>query len=101
MLFSPRGSGQLWCANVGNSRAVIALLDGTVQRLSVEHTPAAPEEAARVMASGGSIELGQLDGDLEVCRSLGDFDFACAQTPPARCLSPRCRVPRCLFSTSG
>ena len=61
----------IWCANVGDCRAVACTSPGTAERLSVDHTPSAPGEAERVTSCGGIVEFNCLDGDLEVTRSFG------------------------------
>ena len=68
VLLRLNGGDQLWCANVGNSRAVIGAPGGEIRRLSFDHTPAVPEELARITAAGGEVEFGYLDGILEISR---------------------------------
>jgi serine/threonine protein phosphatase PrpC len=80
----------VWCANAGDTRAVAccpAVGGGDhrrrrdrgrthiARRISIDHTPEEPAEYARVMAAGGEVEFGCLEGVLEVSRSFGDFDF--------------------------
>jgi len=66
-------SSNIITANVGDSRAIAGSTDGTVTRLTVDHTPADPSELSRVTAK--NVEFGRLDGALSVTRSFGDFSF--------------------------
>lgn len=60
------GNAALWCANCGDTRAVVFNSDGNLTRLSIDHTPDAAGETERVEAAGGEIEFNCLDGVLEV-----------------------------------
>ena len=46
--------GVVTCANVGDSRAVLAR-DGGAVDLSQDHKPDRPDEQARVVAAGGTV----------------------------------------------
>lgn len=68
---------RLCIANLGDSRAIIGnrrtgqlLLATTDHRIS-----ACPAEAARIAAAGGVVELGRVDGSLDVTRGLGDYRY--------------------------
>lgn len=74
----------VWCANLGDCRAVLVLLglpasetsQTKVHRLcwlSRDHKAGAPEEMKRIRAAGGVIIDGRIEG-LEPSRTLGDFD---------------------------
>jgi protein phosphatase 2C family protein 2/3 len=65
---------QLYCANVGDSRAV-ACVGGTVDPLSADHKPNNPEESARIARAGGWVEYNRVNGNLALSRALGDFVF--------------------------
>jgi serine/threonine protein phosphatase PrpC len=65
----------VWCANCGDTRAVLFTPHGSLTRISVDHTPDAAGETERVEALGGQVEFNCLDGVLEVCRGFGDFDL--------------------------
>ena len=56
----PGGRKAGFCANAGDSRAVISRAGGIAQRLSVDHTADVQEEVARVESVGGSCALGLL-----------------------------------------
>lgn len=71
-----RAEQRVVSANVGDSRAV-AVLNGTddVLPLSTDHWPNAPDERARIEASGGFVAfagLWRVVGQLAVSRSIGD-----------------------------
>jgi serine/threonine protein phosphatase PrpC len=69
-------------AGLGNSRAVLCGPGGGVaQQLLRQHTPACPEEAARIAAAGGAVAPARpggrprLAGELELSRALGDAPY--------------------------
>ena len=72
-----------FCANAGDSRAVLSCSGGKAQRLSVDHTADVSEEVARVELAGGRVDvkLGLLvdpadgDAELKVTRGLGNFNL--------------------------
>jgi len=74
---------QLHLGNVGDSRAVLAVLDDdgkklSAIRLSKDHHPADPQETKRVQEAGGLICNGRVVGPnsaINMTRSLGDFAF--------------------------
>ncbi|KAG8301738.1 hypothetical protein J6590_046866 [Homalodisca vitripennis] len=65
---------KLYCANVGDSRA-IACIAGHVNPLSFDHKPSNEDEAKRINAAGGWVELNRVNGNLALSRALGDFVF--------------------------
>jgi len=63
-------------ANVGDSRAIVVQVEKThptCKALSVDHTPSLGRERARVLASGGMVARGRVNGTLAVSRAFGDF----------------------------
>lgn len=60
-----------YCANVGDSRCVIAR-DGKALVLTRDHKPDNPEERARVEKAGGSVINGRINMGIDVSRSFGD-----------------------------
>merc|ERR1719199_2041219 len=79
---------RLFCANVGDSRAVLGRIDGTAVRLTEDHKPNLPAEKKRIQAKGGAVaeiagcwramlpqtrKMGIVG--LAVSRALGDFQF--------------------------
>ena len=71
-------NGRVYCANAGDSRAVLAR-DGKAAALSVDHKPTQQLERRRVLAAGGKIigkgENARIEGDLNLSRSLGDLRY--------------------------
>ncbi|VDK31448.1 unnamed protein product [Dibothriocephalus latus] len=67
--------GQIYCANCGDSRAVISCL-GVAEAFSTDHKPSLPRERSRILAAGGWISGGnRVNGNLALSRALGDFTF--------------------------
>ncbi|GMT18601.1 hypothetical protein PFISCL1PPCAC_9898 [Pristionchus fissidentatus] len=67
-------NGVIYCANVGDSRAVISK-NGRAVPLSYDHKPANENEAKRIVAAGGWVEFNRVNGNLALSRALGDFAF--------------------------
>jgi [calcium/calmodulin-dependent protein kinase] kinase len=63
----------LYCANVGDSRAVMSRA-GSVVALSDDHTCMRPDENKRLLESGGYVTKGRLMGVLAVSRAFGDAE---------------------------
>jgi serine/threonine protein phosphatase PrpC len=64
----------LYCANAGDSRAVLCR-KGTAVGLSEDHKPCNDEEKARIEKAGGFVEDKRVNGTLAVARAMGDFSF--------------------------
>lgn len=64
----------LYVGNAGDSRAVLGS-DGTAYVLSNDHKPVNKEESRRIVAAGGFVEYGRVNGSLALSRALGDFEF--------------------------
>ncbi|KAG0250747.1 Protein phosphatase 2C 2 [Actinomortierella ambigua] len=64
----------LYVGNAGDSRAVLCRR-GTAIALSRDHKPVNREEAGRIVAAGGFVEYGRVNGSLALSRALGDFEF--------------------------
>ena len=68
------------CSNLGDSRCVLARSSTsapssvTAHPLSRDHKPDLPDEERRILAAGGTVEMGRVDGELAVSRALGDFE---------------------------
>lgn len=90
----------LYCANTGDSRAILYNEDGSIVNLSNDHKPDAPNEKERIISSGGRVEKFKDNGKfvgpyrvwlkyedypgLAMSRSLGDFvskSVGCSCTP--------------------
>ncbi|CAH1404899.1 unnamed protein product [Nezara viridula] len=67
-------NGTLFCANIGDSRAV-AYARGEVIPLSRDHKPELREENFRIVQAGCFVEYGRINGDLAMSRAFGDFRF--------------------------
>ena len=65
----------IYCANAGDSRAVLATKSGKVIELSHDHKPENPGELARVKAAGGFVEDGRVQGVIAVSRAIGDWEY--------------------------
>eukprot|EP01060_Flectonema_neradi_P010635 TRINITY_DN1772_c1_g1_i1.p1 TRINITY_DN1772_c1_g1~~TRINITY_DN1772_c1_g1_i1.p1 ORF type:complete len:469 (+),score=101.01 TRINITY_DN1772_c1_g1_i1:113-1519(+) len=61
-------------ANAGDSRCVLSR-SGKAIELSRDHKPDSPREGKRVVAAGGRVLDGRVEGLLAVSRAIGDFDF--------------------------
>ncbi|OBZ68999.1 Protein phosphatase 2C 2 [Grifola frondosa] len=61
-------------ANAGDSRSVLSS-KGVAQPLSFDHKPQNETERSRIVAAGGYIEFGRVNGNLALARALGDFDY--------------------------
>ncbi|CDO71449.1 hypothetical protein BN946_scf184909.g43 [Trametes cinnabarina] len=85
--------GRIYVANAGDSRSVISI-KGEAKQLSYDHKPQNETEKNRIVAAGGYIEYGRvngmhpglspssicrslesLTGNLALARALGDFDY--------------------------
>lgn len=60
--------GRAYCANVGDSRTVLGLADGSSMALSSDHKPSRADESARIKAAGGFIINKRVMGELAVSR---------------------------------
>ncbi|KAI1319948.1 Protein phosphatase 2C 2 [Mortierella claussenii] len=64
----------LYIGNAGDSRAVLGS-DGSAIALSNDHKPVNKGESSRIVAAGGFVESGRVNGSLALSRALGDFEF--------------------------
>ncbi|KAG0051127.1 Protein phosphatase 2C 2 [Gryganskiella cystojenkinii] len=64
----------LFVGNAGDSRAVLGS-DGAAIIMSSDHKPVNREESRRIVAAGGFVESGRVNGSLALSRALGDFEF--------------------------
>lgn len=86
MLHEEGGHMRLFCANCGDSRAVLCR-HGKAVDLSVDQKPQNTEEKARIQAAGGRVQLfgpcWRIDGGLNLSRALGDFAYKASWNLPA------------------
>lgn len=72
---------ELWVANCGDSRAIIALNNGSSITLTDDHKPNREDEHRRIVLTGGFVapsfkgDVYRVNGSLAVSRSLGDLDL--------------------------
>ncbi|CAM0136572.1 unnamed protein product [Umbelopsis sp. WA50703] len=69
-------------SNAGDSRAVIST-HGKCKPLSYDHKPVNRTESSRIVAAGGFVEFGRVNGNLALSRALGDFEFKQNSSLPA------------------
>jgi serine/threonine protein phosphatase PrpC len=78
----------VYCANVGDSRAVLCRGNKAVD-LSQDHKPSLKREYDRVVAAGGQIINGRVRGMLAMTRALGDVMFKRPDvSPEAQIVTP-------------
>ena len=65
----------IYCANSGDSRAIIGLKNGKLIELSYDHKPENDGEMARIKAGGGFVEDGRVQGVIAVSRAIGDWEY--------------------------
>jgi len=70
------------CANAGDSRSIMSI-GGEAKPLSYDHKPVNKTENSRIVAAGGFVEFGRVNGNLALSRALGDFEFKQNQNLPA------------------
>jgi serine/threonine protein phosphatase PrpC len=66
----------VYVASTGDCRALALCRDGTWSRVTRDHRPTDPDEAAAVKARGGRILRGRVGATLGFTRGLGDRDMA-------------------------
>lgn len=66
--------GKIYCGNAGDSRAVLCQ-QGKAVPLSFDHKPSNESEINRIVAAGGWVDSGRVNGNLALTRALGDFVF--------------------------
>ncbi|GMF03581.1 unnamed protein product [Ambrosiozyma monospora] len=70
------------CGNAGDSRTIMSI-NGVVKPLSFDHKPTNEGEKARIVAAGGYVDLGRVNGNLALSRGIGDFEFKRSPELPA------------------
>lgn len=69
--------GWVWCANTGDSRAVLCR-DGRAVQLSLDHKPDREDEVKRIESAGGFVSFRRVLGRLGVSRAFGDEEYKVA-----------------------
>ncbi|XP_008228808.1 PREDICTED: probable protein phosphatase 2C 60 [Prunus mume] len=67
-------NNQLLVANAGDSRCVISR-KGQAYNLSKDHKPDIENEKERILKAGGFIQVGRVNGSLNLARAIGDVEF--------------------------
>ena len=65
----------VYCANAGDSRAILVNKAGKVTELSFDHKPENDGEMKRIKAGGGFVEDGRVQGIIAVSRAIGDWEY--------------------------
>eukprot|EP00927_Polykrikos_kofoidii_P016775 TRINITY_DN1760_c0_g1_i1.p1 TRINITY_DN1760_c0_g1~~TRINITY_DN1760_c0_g1_i1.p1 ORF type:complete len:714 (-),score=140.90 TRINITY_DN1760_c0_g1_i1:139-2280(-) len=66
--------GMVYCANVGDSRAILSR-EGRAIQLSLDHKPDREDEERRIVAAGGFVSYRRVMGRLAVSRAFGDEEY--------------------------
>ncbi|KAF1814422.1 PP2C-domain-containing protein [Eremomyces bilateralis CBS 781.70] len=75
-------SDKIYVGNAGDSRSVLGI-KGRAKPLSFDHKPQNEGEKARIVAAGGFVDFGRVNGNLALSRAIGDFEFKkSADLPP-------------------
>ena len=65
----------IYCANLGDSRAVLCQTVKRAVPLSEDHKPDLPEEKKRIDLAGHYVSEERVDGQLALSRAMGDHNF--------------------------
>ena len=65
----------IYCANSGDSRAILVNKSGKVVELSHDHKPDNDGELKRIRAGGGYVEDSRVQGIIAVSRAIGDWEY--------------------------
>jgi len=66
---------KFWCANAGDSRALLFRANTVVKALSRDHKADRPDEVDRIKKAGGFIIQKRVMGELGISRAIGDADL--------------------------
>lgn len=76
---------KIYCANAGDSRAVMCVKGSETVELSHDHKPDNDEEKQRIINADGFVQMGRTNGVISLSRALGDFDYKKkAEFPPEK-----------------
>jgi serine/threonine protein phosphatase PrpC len=80
----------IFCANLGDARAILAGSSSRVIELSRDMKPNVAEETKRILGCGGHVVNNRVNGRLAVSRAIGDFEFKnsglVSNAPEIRCI---------------
>jgi len=65
----------IYCANLGDCRAVLGLSDNRLVELSRDFKPGLKDESDRIHRLGGKVVGNRVNGRLAVSRAIGDFEY--------------------------
>jgi len=96
---------KLWCANAGDSRAILVRKCNGVLGLTKDHKATRPDEIQRIEKAGGHVVMNRVEGILAVSRSIGDTELQANDSklvlpdPEIRCVDLNDpNTGKCLFS---
>eukprot|EP00831_Metopus_contortus_P065593 TRINITY_DN5858_c0_g1_i2.p1 TRINITY_DN5858_c0_g1~~TRINITY_DN5858_c0_g1_i2.p1 ORF type:complete len:326 (+),score=67.58 TRINITY_DN5858_c0_g1_i2:87-1064(+) len=72
----------LYVANAGDSRTIMINSKGEAAPLSTDHKPDLEREKKRISAAGGTIVNGRVEGNLNLCRAIGDLYYKSKKSLP-------------------
>ncbi|KAJ7962741.1 Protein phosphatase 2C family protein [Quillaja saponaria] len=75
-------NNQLVVANAGDSRCVLSR-KGQAYNMSKDHKPDLEIEKDRILKAGGFIQVGRVNGSLNLARAIGDMEFKQNKSLPA------------------
>ncbi|XP_050234095.1 probable protein phosphatase 2C 60 isoform X1 [Mercurialis annua] len=75
-------NNRLVVANAGDSRCVISR-KGQAYNMSKDHKPDLEVEKDRILKAGGFIQIGRVNGTLNLARAIGDMEFKLNKSLPA------------------
>jgi len=91
------------CGNIGDSRAVLGKLlpdnSYATVTLSHDHKPTDTKERDRIVAAGGMVQIGRVDGQLALSRAFGDRALKVPMTGD-RTARKVCAVPDIIVETA-
>ena len=65
----------IYCANSGDSRAILVNKAGKVIELSHDHKPDNDGQMTRIKAAGGFVDDRRVQGIIAVSRAIGDWEY--------------------------
>ena len=75
---------KLYVANAGDSRCILSRGCGELVELTEDHKPELPSEHDRIVAAGGYVTAGRVNGNLNLTRCIGDHVYKKPDLPHAK-----------------